>query len=142
MSIKYYYVNSIYNTENEAQDAATALSVRMQNNPTDWISVKEITGNNETGWQIHSTLLTDAQILNPDTSKTYTCFSQYNGENVIPVSATELTIKSNEYRKIYGQFWNVNTIEKFEDDVDFEGDGNNVPATVFITPTTDMSEYI
>jgi hypothetical protein len=142
MSIKYYYVNSIYNTENEAQDAATALSVRMQNNPTDWISVKEITGNNETGWQIHPTLLTDAQILNPDTSKTYTCFSQYSGENVIPVSATELTIKSNEYRKIYGQFWNVNTIEKFEDDVDFEGDGNNVPATVFITPTTDMSEYI
>lgn len=142
MSIKYYYVNSIYNTENEAQDAATALSVRMQNNPTDWISVKEITGNNETGWQIHPTLLTDAQILNPDTSKTYTCFSQYNGENVIPVSATELTIKSNEYRKIYGQFWNVNTIEKFEDDVDFEGDSNNVPATVFITPTTDMSEYI
>jgi len=142
MSTKYYYVNSKYNTENEAQDAAKALSVRMQNNPTDWISVKEITGNNETGWVIYPTLLTDAEILNPDTSKTYTCFSQYSGENVIPVSATELTIKSSEYRKIYGQFWNVNTIEKFEDDVDFEGDGNNVPATVFITPTTDMSEYI
>tara|TARA_Y100000114_G_scaffold46819_1_gene42646 strand:- start:863 stop:1291 length:429 start_codon:yes stop_codon:yes gene_type:complete len=142
MSTKYYYVNSEYNTENEAQDAATALSVRMQNNPTDWISVKEITGNNETGWVINPKLLTDAQILNPDKSKTYTCFSQYSGENVIPVSATELTIKSNEYRKIYGQFWNVNTIEKFEDDVDFEGDGNNIPATVFITPNTDMSEYV
>ena len=142
MSIKYYYVNSEYNTENEAQDAATALSVRMQNNPTDWISVKEITGNNETGWVIKPKLLTDAEILNPDTSKTYTCFSQYSGENVIPVSATELTIKSNEYRKIYGQFWNVNTIEKFEDDVDSQGDSNNIPATVFITPNTDMSEYV
>jgi|TARA_R100000455_G_C6269653_1_gene125300 hypothetical protein len=136
MSIKYYYVNSEYNTENEAQDAATKLSVRMQNNPNDWIKVKEITGSNETGWLINPTLLTDAQILNPDTKKTYTCFSKYNGENVIPITATQLISKNNEYRKIYGQFWKVNTIEKVEND------GVNEPTAVVITPTTDMSEYV
>ncbi len=136
MTVKYYYFRSEYNTENEAQNAATALSVRMQNNPTDWIAVKEITGNNETGWVINPTLLTDAQILNPDTNKNYTCFCQYTGENVIPVTATELTIKSNEYRKIFGQYWNVNTIEKIEDD------GVNEPTGSLIIPNTDMSEYV
>lgn len=142
MSIKYLYACKEYNSEDEAQDAATALSVRMQNNPNDWITVKEITGLSKTEWLINPTLLTDAQILNPHPNKTYTCFSQYSGENVIPVSATELTIKSNEYRKIYGQYWNVNTIVKFEDDVDPKGDSNNIPTTVFITPNTDMSAYV
>tara|TARA_B100000575_G_scaffold289158_1_gene290477 strand:- start:79 stop:492 length:414 start_codon:yes stop_codon:yes gene_type:complete len=137
MSIKYYYVSNEYNSENEAQDAATALSIRMQNNPTDWISVKEITGSNETGWVMNPKLLTDAEILTPDTTKAYTCFSQYSGENVIPVTATELQVKMDEYRKIYGQYWDVNSIRKTE------YDENNEPITsVLITPTTDMSGYV
>lgn len=142
MSIKYYYVCKEYNSEDEAQNAATALSVRMQNNPTDWITVKEITGSNETGWLINPTLLSDEQILNPDSNKTYNCFSKYSGENVIPVSATELKIKSNEYRKIYGQFFKVNTIIKQEGDLDSESDEIDVSQPVFITPNTDMSEYV
>ena len=62
--------------------------------------------------------------------------SKYNGENVIPITATQLISKNNEYRKIYGQFWKVNTIEKVEND------GVNEPTAVVITPTTDMSEYV
>tara|TARA_B100000378_G_scaffold72490_2_gene55885 strand:- start:2188 stop:2616 length:429 start_codon:yes stop_codon:yes gene_type:complete len=142
MSIKYYYVGKEYNSEDEAQNAATALSVRMQNNPTDWIIVKEITGSNETGWLINPTLLNDEQILNPDSNKTYNCFSKYSGENVIPVSATELKIKSNEYRKIYGQFFKVNTIIKQEGDLESESNEIDVSEPVFITPNTDMSEYV
>ena len=142
MSIKYYYVGKEYNSEDEAQNAATALSVRMQNNPTDWIIVKEITGSNETGWLINPTLLNDEQILNPDSNKTYNCFSKYSGENVIPVSATELKIKSNEYRKIYGQFFKVNTILKQEGDLESESNEIDVSEPVFITPNTDMSEYV
>ena len=142
MSIKYYYVGKEYNSEDEAQNAATALSVRMQNNPTDWIIVKEITGSNQTGWLINPTLLSDEQILNPDSNKTYNCFSKYSGENVIPVSATELKIKSNEYRKIYGQFFKVNTILKQEGDLESESNEIDVSEPIFITPNTDMSEYV
>ena len=142
MSIKYYYVGKEYNSEDEAQNAATALSVRMQNNPTDWIIVKEITGSNQTGWLINPTLLNDEQILNPDSNKTYNCFSKYSGENVIPVSATELKIKSNEYRKIYGQFFKVNTILKQEGDLESESNEIDVSEPIFITPNTDMSEYV
>tara|TARA_Y100001937_G_scaffold39917_1_gene56643 strand:- start:305 stop:733 length:429 start_codon:yes stop_codon:yes gene_type:complete len=142
MSIKYFYVGKEYNSEDEAQNAATALSVRMQNNPTDWITVKEITGSNETGWLINPTLLSDEQILNPDSNKTYNCFSKYSGENVIPVSASELTIKSNEYRKIYGQFFNVNTIIKQEGNFDSESDEIDLSEPVFITTNTDMSTYV
>tara|TARA_Y100000114_G_scaffold107555_1_gene100909 strand:- start:384 stop:797 length:414 start_codon:yes stop_codon:yes gene_type:complete len=137
MSIKYNYAGNQYDSENEAQDAATALSVRMQNNPTDWIGVKEITGSNETGWLINSKLLTDAEILTPDENKTYTCFSPYSGENVIPVTATELKEKNNEYRKIYGQYWDANIIQKIECD-----DNGYPTSSVLITPTTDMSGYV
>ena len=42
-----------------------------------------------------------------------------------------------EYRKIYGQYWDVNAIRKTE------YDENNEPTTsVLITPTTDMSGYV
>tara|TARA_A100001035_G_C27777408_1_gene499778 strand:+ start:2240 stop:2650 length:411 start_codon:yes stop_codon:yes gene_type:complete len=136
MSIKYYYANNEYNSESEAQNAVTALSVCLQNNPTNWIGAKVITGSNETGWLIDSTLLTDAEILTPDVSKTYTCHSKFTGENVIPVSAVELAAKCDEYRKPYAQYLKADLILKVED----TGDGR--PTVTPITTTTDMSEYL
>ena len=136
MSIKYYYANNEYNSESEAQNAVTALSVRLQNNPTNWIRAKVITGSNETGWLINPTLLTDAELLTPDVNKTYTCHSKFTGENVIPVSATELAAKCDEYRKPYARYLKADLILKVEDT------GNGRPTVTPITTTTDMSEYL
>ena len=52
MSIKYYYANNEYSSEGEAQNAAKTFSVCMENNPTNWMKVKIITGSNENGWKM------------------------------------------------------------------------------------------
>ena len=141
MSTRYMYALNEYSTESEAQDAATALSVRMQNNPTDWIKVKFITGSNETGWQINPTLLADSEILTPDTNKTYLCFSPYTGKNEMPVTASELLTKITEYRTPYGQSLAANSIFKIVES-DESGEVIEQSEITIINPTTDMSGYV
>ena len=135
MSVVYYYSGNKYATEAEAQSAATSLATRMQNNPTDWMESKEITGSADDGWQLNPVKLTDAQLLNPDTTKTYTAYSKEAGINIMPLTYAELATKRDEFRAFYGQALKVNTIYKIDDSTD--------PATeTTITPTTDMSGYI
>ena len=135
MSVVYYYSGNKYTTEAEAQAAATSMATRMQNNPTDWMESKEITGSEEAGWQMNPTKLTDAQLLNPDTTKTYTAYSKETGINIMPLTSAELATKRDEFRAFYGQELDVNVIHKIDNSTD--------PATeTTITPTTDMSGYI
>ena len=145
MAIKYLYALNEYSSESAAQDAATALSIRMQNNPTDWMRVKVLTGSNETGWQVSPTLLTDSEILTPDTNKTYACFSPYTGKNEMPVTASELSAKIAEYRTSYGQSVAANTIIKIDEGGDYTEESIDpiaTPTITEITPTTDMSGYV
>lgn len=135
MSVIYIYATNSYSTEAEAQSAAASLATRMQSNPTDWMEAKEITGSSDAGWQMNSTKLTDAELLNPDASKTYMAYSKEAGTNVMPLTSAELATKRNEFRAIHGQALNVNTIYKIDDSTD--------PFTeTTITPTTDMSGYV
>ena len=135
MSVIYIYATNSYSTEAEAQSAAASLATRMQSNPTDWVEAKEITGASDAGWQMNSTKLTDAELLNPDASKTYMAYSKEAGTNVMPLTSAELATKRNEFRAINGQALNVNTIYKIDDSTD--------PFTeTTITPTTDMSGYV
>ena len=46
------YNNEIYNTEAEVEVAVTSLKSRLDNNPTDWVTVKEVTSNGSGGWII------------------------------------------------------------------------------------------
>ena len=135
MSVIYIYAYTKYSTEAEAQSAATSLATRMQSNPTDWMAAKEITSSSDAGWQMNPTKLTDAQLLNPDESKTYMAYSKQTGTNVMPLTSAELAAKRNEFRAFYGQSLDANTIYKIDNSTD--------PATeTTITPTTDMSGYV
>lgn len=128
MAIVYLYKDSSYSTEALAQAAATSESTRMQNNPTDWMVAKEITGSDATGWLITDVELTDSEILSPDSSKTYLCYSAYDGTHHMPLTSTELTTKLSELRISYGDYYQLNTITKVDDSTD--------PETVTaITPT-------
>lgn len=131
MSVIYIYAHNIYSTEAEAQSAATSLAARMQSNPTDWMEAKEITGSSDAGWQMNPTKLTDAEILNPDASKTYMAYSKEAGANVMPLTSAELVTKRNEFRALLGQALDAGTIYKV--------DGATVTE---IATTTDMSNYI
>ena len=110
MATRYFYCKAIYSTEAEAQWAAVLQAARFENNPTDWILVKEISGSQESGWQINPTPLTDDQINNIDTSKTYLIASVVEGENIMPATSSEVTEKVLSYRCIYAAHIRANII--------------------------------
>ena len=135
MAIVYHYKDGEYETEALAQAAVASEAARMENNPTDWMVVKEVTGSDASGWTITSATLTDSQIKNPDSTKTYLCYSEISGEHHMAISSTELTTQYTSMRTVYADYWNLNEITKIDDGTD--------PQTITtITPTTDMSSYV
>ena len=106
MAIKYSYGATAYNTREEAESGKIEQQARLQNNPTDFIVVKEVTGSQETGWQINPTTLTDSEILNLDTTKVYNIYCPITGENLIPVTAEEVNQKVSEYRSAFCEWKN------------------------------------
>jgi len=135
MAIKYVYGSEEFETEADAQAAAAALAVRMENNPTDWMVVKEITGSNEDGWLVSPTELTDNQIENLDATKKYLAYSVQGSNHDMPLTAAEVTTKRDEYRAIYGQWKNANFMQKIDD-------STTPPTETEIDINTDMSGYV
>lgn len=135
MAVKYYYINKEYTSESDAQTSVSAFQSRLNNNPTDWMTSKEITGSPDAGWQISPVPLTDAELLNPNADKTYMAYSKITGENVMPLTASELVAKRNAYRTVYAQSLNATKITKLDD--------NATPMVgEFIDTTLDMSGYV
>ena len=136
MAIYYLYNSTEYANESDAQNAVTVLVDRLANNPSDWMVVKEIIGSESAGWSLSSTTLSDAEILNPDTSKIYMAYSLNNGINIMPLTSDELVEKRNEFRSVYTQsIPHINEIKKYDDSTE--------PPTVTAIPTTtDMSGYL
>ena len=135
MAVKYYYASQEYQSEDDAQAAVVTLKGRLENNPTDWMEVKEITESADGAWQVNPTKLTDSQILNPDNSKTYMAYGKVSGIHVMPLTSTDLMAKINEFRAFYGQHLSADVIYKFDDSTE-------PPTETTITPTTDMSVYM
>lgn len=135
MTVVYFYNGAEYATESEAQSAASELRTRLQNNPTDWMEVKELEGSNESGWTITDDQLTDTEILSPDSTKTYSCYSQYDGENYIGLTHTEMASKVEYIRRKYGDYCNAAKIVRI--------DTTTSPETITeIQTTVDMSNYV
>ena len=135
MATRYFYCGAIYLTEAEAQSAAVLQKARLQNNPTDWIVVKEISGSQESGWQINPNPLTDDQINNIDVSKNYLIASVVEGENIMPATSSEVTAKVLSYRPIYADHIRANIILSDLGVTDLS-DGEIIPTDV------DMSDYM
>ena len=135
MATRYFYCGAIYSTEAEAQSAAVLQAARFENNPTDWIVVKEISGSQEGGWQIIPNSLTDDQIKNIDPSKTYLLASVVEGENIMPATSSEVTAKVLSYRPIYAAHIRANIILSDLGSTDLS-DGAIIPTDV------DMSGYM
>lgn len=114
MATKYVYGLQIYATREEAEAAEAAQQTRWQNNPTDWIVVKEISGSDDEGWLMNPTPLTDNQILNLDENKRYSVYSDVSGENVMGLTSIEVTEKVEEYRQYYSNSMFMNDIQQVE----------------------------
>lgn len=152
MSIKYLYRNTPYDTEAEAQTKLSEMKTRLDNNPTDWCSVKYIEALGDDAFTILPGNLTDAQILNPDSTKTYTFCSTWTGENFFPLTSTELSEKVLEYRSVYVDIEQLAVIKSFNGEalglVNPPEDGVTLPEIPInlqftnVTPNEDMSGYV
>jgi len=107
----YSYLNVTYNTLAEAEAAVTAFKDQLDNQPTLYCEMKEVTGSDEEGWSYSSDYLSDAQILALDSAKRYYTYSQYQGEALHGLTAAEATAKKNEYRNAYATRAQANTLK-------------------------------
>jgi hypothetical protein len=138
MAITYVYQASIFSTEQEAQDAVLAQKVRLDNNPTDWISVKLVEGSAESGWVMPPETLTDNEINNLNLDGVYAVSSIVGGDNAMPLSAEQVSQKSVTYRAEYAMHNLVTQLLKIDDSFAVGEEGH-----VTVIPTVeDMSVYL
>lgn len=127
MSTKFYYNNKEFLSIEDAEAEVVVVYNKLENNPTEWCIVKEITGNANDGWNIPAETMTDTQILNLNPSKTYSITSTISGDNHVGLNAGDTTTKISEFRTLFAQYIKANEILKRE----------------IITPSShDMSGYI
>lgn len=106
------YNNEIYNTEAEVEAAVTALKSRLDNNPTDWVTVKEVTSDGNGGWVVPSDTLTDSEINAMASDKYYNVSAVHSGTTYTGISGTDATTRVAEIRTDYAQWVGANTITK------------------------------
>ena len=110
MSIKWLYAMNEYTTQASLDAAVTAQKDRLDNNPTDWVEVKEATGNDTDGWVLSPTPLTDAEINNLDAAKHYSVSAVASGDNALGLTPSEADAKVRELRNFYAQSIQANTV--------------------------------
>lgn len=152
MAIVYLFRDRHYSTESEAQAALSAIKSRLDNNPTDWCSVKVIETNDDGSYTVLPDTLTDAEISNPDTTKTYSFWSRYTGLNFFPLTSTQLQAKVTEYRRAYVASEQLAVIKSYDDEalglVLPPEDGVTIPEEPIefeytdVEPNEDMSGYL
>lgn len=124
MSEKFIYANNTYNSEEELTAGLLKMKDIIENKPTNYMTVKEVTGSPEEGWVIPPEKLTDSQIMNLSGSGFYNVTSLITGETLTGVSASTVLEKLTEYKKYYIEHMRVNEVHK-----------------IFVPTTVDMSIY-
>lgn len=106
----YIYKNEHYNTIDEVNAAVTATKDVLDNQPIEYCEIKQLTGNAEDGWIIPDTLMTNDEILAITNDGYYSVYSQFSGQNYIGLTAAETLEKLEEFKIMYGNTCQVNTI--------------------------------
>jgi hypothetical protein len=115
MATKWIYAYTEYTTQADVDAAVVAQRDRLDNNPTDWVVVKELTGNASDGWVVPSETLTDDQINGLDSTKHYSVAAIHKGDNDLGLTASEAAAKVAEHRAAYAEYMRVNTIAKIQE---------------------------
>lgn len=106
----YIYVNQTYNTMQEVEAAVTAFKLRLDNNPTDWVNVALLGGNEADGWVVPEEYLTDAEINSLDASSHYSISEVLGGGSWVGLTGTEAIAKVAECRRYYAYAMKANEI--------------------------------
>ena len=110
MSTTWFYKDNEYTSEADVNQAVLDFKNRLDNNPTDWAVVKQLTGDAESGWGVPQEGLTDAEINALDETQHYSISSVVGGGSEVGLTAAEITAKVAEYRTEYAQFCQANTV--------------------------------
>lgn len=114
MATNWYYFNTKYSSQEDANQKVLAVKQRLDNNPTDWVVVKKLGGSAESGWIIPTEGLTDQEINNLSASHYYLVSAVINGESSIGLSSVQANAKVLAHRKEYCDFYMVNTITEIK----------------------------
>jgi hypothetical protein len=123
----YIYCGLTFNTEAELHEGIEEIKAKLENNPTEYMRVEQITENPEGGWIMSGIYLSDTGINNLQEDQHYSVFSGYTGENCVGLTKDEVEVKKLEMRRAYGQALEVNKVEAIR---------------VFEPTNVDMSGYV
>tara|TARA_R110002126_G_scaffold137460_1_gene281922 strand:+ start:117 stop:497 length:381 start_codon:yes stop_codon:yes gene_type:complete len=110
MSNTYLYKTEQYGSETDVDQAVMDFKLRLDNNPTDWATVKQLGGDAESGWIVPTESLTDAEINSLGVGQYYSISSVVGGGSELGLTATETTAKVAEYLTEYARYYGANTI--------------------------------
>lgn len=128
MPERWIYNQAEYSTLEAAQEAVSTFKTRLENNPTDWVEIKEVTSDSNGGWIVSNTVLTDSEIYSMSDDKRYNVSSVQFGYSGVALTGSEATSKVSELRTEYARFVGANSITKLVEDE--------------YIPTEDMSGYV
>jgi hypothetical protein len=114
MSNTWTYGNNNYSSEDLVDAAVLDMKSRLENNPTDWVIVKELAGNVSDGWIIPTDALTDNEINNLDVTKHYSVSAIITADTDLGLTSEEAVAKIATHRNAYSNFKAVNTIFKLQ----------------------------
>jgi len=106
----YFYAQQSYDTQAQVEAAITAFKSRLDNNPTDWVTVKLLGGSEADGWIIPTEKLTDTEINNISGDGFYSVAEVHGGNTYTGITSSEVTTKVAEIRTAYAQWKMANTI--------------------------------
>ena len=114
MATNWYYFDTKYSSQEDANQKVLAVKQRLDNNPTDWVVVKKLGGSAESGWIIPTEALTDQEINNLSASHYYLVSAVISGDSSIGLSSVQANAKVLSHRKEYCDFYMVNTITEIK----------------------------
>ena len=112
MATTWIYNSTEYTSEADVDAAVTALKSRLDNNPTDWVTVKEVTSDGNGGWVVPTDTLTDAEIDAMTSDKYYNVSAVHSGTTYTGISGTDATTRVAELRTEYAEWIGANTVHK------------------------------
>lgn len=103
------YAATDYSTESEAQQAVVDFKNRLDNQPSTYCTVRRLGGNAEDGWVIPVEQLSDQEILSVSEGW-YSIHSSLHGQQDMPLNATEVLEKVQEYKTLEATFYHADKI--------------------------------
>ena len=109
MTTKWYYAYQEYETEELCDASVLSMKEKLDNKPTEYMSVTCVTSDGNGGWTVPNSKLTDEEILAISDEGRYNVQSSLSGESLVGVTAATVQDKLIEYRRLYAEDNEVNT---------------------------------